>query len=49
MSLPQNISETTPTSAQYLHCGGAPQSAVTHAGANSGAFVISFQVTFDHF
>merc|ERR1719264_1735222 len=39
----QNISETTPTSAQYLHCGGAPQSAVTHAGANSGTFVISFQ------
>merc|ERR1719150_2510740 len=39
----QNISETSPTSAKYLHCGGAPQSAVTHAGANSGAFVVSFQ------
>ena len=43
-SIPQNISETSPTSAKYLHCGGAPQSAVTHAGANSGAFVVSFQV-----
>jgi len=40
----QNISETSPTSAKYLHCGGAPQSAVTHGGANSGAFVVSFQV-----
>merc|ERR1712107_658094 len=39
----QNISETSPTPAKYLHCGGAPQSAVTHAGANSGAFVVSFQ------